>query len=350
MSILVYGAYGYSGALIAQRAARLGVPLIVAGRDAQRTTTLGESLGVPSRVFDLDTPSSVDAGLSGISVVLHCAGPFSGTSNAMVSACLRAGVHYLDITGEWQVFEAVAARTDEARECGVMLMPGVGLDVVPTDCLARHLAARLPGAVRLTLALHTNGRLSHGTATTIREGLGERGVVRRGGRLERVPLADRSRTFDLGFDAGLRTGIRMPWGDVVTAWHTTGIPDIEVFACVPAAARLGARVLPWFSGVVSSRPVQRWMQARINAATAGPDAAERARTTFYVYGEVADAAGRTAVARLRLPDGYDLTAQTAVAIADRVLRGEWYRGFQTPAQVYGPDFPLELEGVRREEA
>jgi short subunit dehydrogenase-like uncharacterized protein len=350
MSLLVYGAYGFSGDLIARRAARLGLPLIVAGRDPARTAALALELGVPSRVFGLDTPSEIDAGLAGVSVVLHCAGPFSQTSAAMVSACLRTGVHYLDITGEWHVFEAVAARSDEARERGIMMMPGVGLDVVPTDCMARHLAARLPGAVRLTLGLYTTGRVSHGTATTMRENLGHPGVVRRAGRLERVPVADRSRSFDLGFDVGVRTGIRMPWGDVVTAWYTTGIPEIEVYACMPLGARVGARLLPWASGLLKSGPVQRWMKARIDAGAAGPDAAERARTVFHVYGEVADADGRVAISRMRLPDGYELTAQSAVAIADRVLRGQWNRGFQTPAQVYGPDLPLEFEGVRREEA
>jgi short subunit dehydrogenase-like uncharacterized protein len=349
MSLLIYGAYGYSGELIARRAVQLGLPITLAGRDPARTATLAVELGVPHRAFGLDTPAEVDAGLAGMSCVLHCAGPFSATSAQMVSACLRTGVHYLDITGEWKVFEAAAARTDEARERGVMLMPGVGLDVVPTDCLAAHLKARLPDAQRLTLALFTNGGLSHGTATTMRENLGQPGVIRRAGRLMPVPVGDRQREFDLGFDAGKHTGIRMPWGDVATAWYTTGIPDIEVYACLPLSVRLGARLMGLAGGLLRTKFVQDHLQRRIEAAGPGPDAAHRARTSFWVYGEAVNAEGRSVAARMRLPDGYAFTAQAAVAIADRVLRGQWNRGFQTPGGVYGPDFVLDLDDVKREE-
>ncbi len=349
MSLLIYGAYGFSGALIVEEAVKRGLPVVVAGRDGPKTTALGERLGVPHRVFGLDDPAALDAGLAGVSAVLHCAGPFSRTSAQMVSGCLRVGVHYLDITGEVDVFEAVAGNDTAARERGVMLMPGVGLDVVPTDCLAAHLKARLPGAVRLALALFTNGALSHGTATTMRENLHKPGAIRQGGKLVRPAVGDVSRRFDFGGEIGRRVCVRAPWGDVATAWYTTRIPDIEVFACLPWQARLGAKFMPLVAPLLGLGFVQRQLQARIDAAPAGPDAAARARSGMWVYGEVADADGRVAAARLRLIDGYDFTAHSAVAIADRVLRGEWSRGFQTPAGVFGPDFALELPGTRREE-
>lgn len=349
MSLLIYGAYGFSGDLIARRAVKLGLPAIVAGRNADKAAALGRELGLPHRAFGLDDPHALDAGLAGVSAVLHCAGPFSATSAQMVSACLRQGVHYLDITGEIPVFEAVAARDGEARERGVMLMPGVGLDVVPTDCLAAHLKARVPTATHLTLALYTNGALSHGTASTMRENLHKGGVIRRDGRLTTVRTADRTRTFDFGPEAGERTGIRAPWGDVSTAWYTTGIPNIEVYTCLPWRMRVGAKMVPFVSGLLALPFVQSRLQARIDAAPPGPDPARRARTHFHLYGEVGDGAAPKAAVRMHLPDGYEFTAEAAVAIAHRVLRGEWERGFQTPGRVFGPDFPLQLEGVRREE-
>lgn len=349
MSVLIYGAYGFSGELIAREAVRRGVPIIVAGRNAEKARALAASLGVSHRAFGLDDPAALAAGLAGASLVLHCAGPFAHTAAQMVAACLAAGIHYLDITGEFEVFEAVAAQDAAARERGVMLMPGVGLDVVPTDCLAAHLKHRLPGATRLTLALNTNGALSHGTATTMRENLHKLGAIREGGKLIRTRVGDRTRTFDFGFDCGERIGIRAPWGDVATAWHTTGIPNIEVFACVPRGMRIGARLMPIFAPFVSLGPVQRYLQGRIEAAPAGPDAAQRARTAMWIFGEATDAEGGRAAARMRLIDGYDFTAASAVAIVDRVLRGQWARGFQTPGGVYGPDFALELPGTRREE-
>src|SRR5581483_8285688 len=155
-------------------------------------------------------------GLDGTKLVLHCAGPFSRTSAPMVDACLRRGVHYLDITGEVDVFEACAARSDEARARNVMIMPGVGFDVVPTDCLAAHLKRSLPTATTLTLGFQSLAKLSRGTATTMVEHVADGGLVRKDGVLTNVPAAHKTRTIDFG--RGPAKAICIPWGDVSTAW------------------------------------------------------------------------------------------------------------------------------------
>ncbi len=342
---LIYGANGYTGTLTARLAAARGHRPILAGRSAPEVERLGRELGLPSRVFALDDPRNIDAGLEGIKVVLHCAGPFSRTAKPMAEACLRTKVHYLDITGEAEVFESLAARNAEARTAGVMLLPGAGFDVVPSDCLAAHLKRRLPTARRLALGFQARGRLSRGTATTMAENLHRGGLVRRGGVLTPVPAAWKTRTIDFG--RGPVTAMTIPWGDVSTAFHSTGIPDIEVYTAAPASLRVAARLSRYLRPILVSGPGQRFLKARIRSGAPGPTDAERARGKCLLWGEAEDATGRRVVSRLQTPEGYTLTALASLAIVERVLAGEAPPGFQTPSRAYGPDFVLAIEGVTR---
>jgi short subunit dehydrogenase-like uncharacterized protein len=263
----------------------------------------------------------------------------------MADACLQQGVHYLDITGEIAVFEALAARDAEARAAGVMLLPGAGFDVVPSDCLAAHLKRRLPSATHLALGIAALGKLSRGTATTVLENLPRGGLVRQGGVLTRVSAAWKTRVIDFG--TGPRQAMTIPWGDVSTAFHSTGIPNIEVYLAAPLSTRLLARASRYLGWLLGARPVQRWLQKRIQSGPPGPTEEERARGRSLLWGEVTDPAGQKAVARLQGPEGYHFTAQAALAVVERVLAGSAFAGFQTPSTAFGPDFVLGLEGVAR---
>ncbi len=151
-NFLLYGANGYTGELIARFAVQQGLRPILAARNSQKVAPLAAELGLDYRAFALDNKQAIDSALADIAVVLNCAGPFSQTSAPMVAGCLRSQTHYLDITGEINVFEEVASQDKLAKTTGVILLPGVGFDVVPSDCLAAHLKGRLPSATRLTLA------------------------------------------------------------------------------------------------------------------------------------------------------------------------------------------------------
>jgi short subunit dehydrogenase-like uncharacterized protein len=341
-NFLIYGANGYTGALIARESWVRGHRPVLAGRSADAVAALARELGLEHRTFGLDAPAAVAPSLSGLTAVLNCAGPFTRTAAPLAEACLRARVHYLDVTGEIAVFEALAARDAEALVAGVMLLPGVGFDVVPSDCLAVHLKRRLPGATRLALGFQSPGRVSRGTATTVLENLDKGGAVRRRGVLTPVPTAWRVRPIDFG--DGPRQAVTIPWGDVSTAWRSTGIPDIEVYTAVSRGQlllmRAGRRLL-------TSGPVQRFLRWRVRRGPAGPSAEERARGRSLLWGEVEDDKGGRAVARLRGPEGYTLTAQAALACVGRVLACDAPPGFQTPGLAYGPDLVLELPGVGR---
>ena len=237
-NLLIYGATGYTGSLIAREAIGRNIRPIIAGRSTNALAALAGELGLEHRVFALDVPAEIDAGLGGIHTVLNCAGPFSRTARPMADACLRTKVNYLDITGEIAVFEHLASRDADARTAGVVLLPGVGFDVVPSDCLAVHLKQRLPSANRLVLAFRSSGRMSRGTMLTGLERATDGGMIRENGKLKPVPTAWRTRTIDFG-DGPVRA-MTIPWGDVATAFHSTGIPNIEVYLAAPFAIRAGA--------------------------------------------------------------------------------------------------------------
>jgi len=346
--LLVYGANGYTGTLIAELARSYGLSPVLAGRNAEAVSALAARLGFEHRVFGLDVPSTLDACLEGIAVVLHCAGPFSRTSQPMVDACLRMHAHYLDVTGEFSVFEAIAARTAEAREANVMLLPGVGFDVVPSDCLAVHTVRRVAQPTLLRIAiLGLGASMSHGTATTMVEGLSSGSWVRRAGKLVKIAPGSLTRKFDFG--RGPRITMAVPWGDLATAYHSTGVANIETYFSVNRGMLWGARTmgrLPWLLG---SGPVQRLMKRRIDARPAGPTAAERDKGRSHFVVEVENASGHRAVSRLETGNGYSLTAMAALDIARRALAGNAPVGFQTPATAYGADLILEIPDTRRED-
>jgi short subunit dehydrogenase-like uncharacterized protein len=347
---LLYGANGYTGRLILQRALACGLRPLLAGRNAAEVRAAAREHWLEHRAFELHDDAALDAALDAVPAVVHAAGPFAHTAMPMAQACLRTGTHYLDITGELDVFEALHALDASARAAGVMLLPGVGFDVVPTDLLAAHLARRLPGATRLRLAFRAmRPGISRGTATTMIENFGRGGAVRVDGHITRVPAAWRSRTVAFGFGTDPVRTTTIPWGDVATAWHSTGIPDIEVYAHLSSKQRWGlvsSRALGW---LLRSAFVQRKLKSRLSAAPAGPGEEQRRRSASLIWGQVEDAAGRRAEARLRTPEGYTLTAMTAVAAVQKVLQGHAPAGFQTPSLAYGADWILELDGVRRED-
>lgn len=344
---LIYGANGYTGQLIAREAVARGRRPILAGRNPVELSALARELGLEHRAFTLDSPVMVEEGIRNVATVLHCAGPFAHTSRPMADACLRTGIHYLDITGEVAVFEALASRDAEAKAARIMLMPGVGFDVVPSDCLAAHLKHRLPSATHLALGFSSLGKISRGTATTMAENIHRGGLVRQNGVLKRVPAAWKTRVIDFG--AGPVKAVTIPWGDVSTAYHSTGIPNIEVYTAAPLGLRLAARSSRYLGWLLGSGFVQALLKKRIRAKPPGPTAQERATGRSFLWGEAVDDAGRTVVSRLRGPEGYNLTVRAALAVMERVIAGDAPPGFHTPSRAFGPDFVLELEGMERQD-
>jgi len=342
---LLYGATGYTGQLLARAAKERGLRPILCGRNGPRLSELAARLGLEYRTAGLD--EGLEQALRGVSAVLHAAGPFAATSQPMVDACLRAGVHYLDLSGEVMALEGVLQRDAEARQRGVMLMPGVGFDVVASDCLAVHLARRVRGARRLTLGVSGLEVISRGSFRTLAEGAGQDIHIRRGGQLQELAPGSLVREFDYG--AGPRPSVAMSWGDVSTAYYSTGIPDIEVYCEAIPALRAMVMANRWFGGLLATPAGRLGLEVQARLLPQGPTEAQRAGRHATLVAEVEDGAGHRVRARLRTPEAYGFTCTTGLAIVERVLAGDLEAGAQTPARVYGPDFVLSFPGVWREE-
>jgi short subunit dehydrogenase-like uncharacterized protein len=342
--LLIYGATGYSGRLLVGEAIALGMRPVLAGRDAARLAELAEPLGLEHRAVSLSDAAALRSALHDVAVVLHAAGPFSATAQPMVEACLAAGAHYLDITAEIRVIEALARRDTEARRRGIMIMPAVGFDVVPSDCLAAHVARRLPGAHTLAFGVTGFRFISRGSTKTLFEAI-DHGVMRRDGAITAVSLGSRQRLFDYG--AGPRPSHNISWGDIATAYYTTGIPTIETYhetTPLLQAVLFGCRAFGW---ALRTAPLQALLKAQADLLPEDPSTGDVATARMVIVAEARAGRSRRAAARLCTPEAYAFTGTTGAAIARRVLGGDAEAGFQTPARVYGADFVLAFAGVSR---
>ncbi|MDN6875658.1 saccharopine dehydrogenase NADP-binding domain-containing protein [Pseudomonas citronellolis] len=340
MRWMIYGANGYTGELIAREAARRGLKPVLAGRSRERVEALARELGLQARAFGLDDAPALAGQIQGHSLVLNCAGPFSATAAPMMEACLRAGAHYLDITGEIAVFELAQSLNGRAQQAGVVLCPGVGFDVIPTDCVAAALKAALPDATHLALGFDSRSGFSPGTAKTSVEGLAQGGKVRRDGRIVSVPLAYKVRRIDFG--DGEKEAMTIPWGDVSTAYHTTGIPNIEVF--IPGSPRMiaSARRANYIRPLLGIGWVQRLIKARIARTVKGPSEEKRALQPTFVWGEAINARGERKTARIRTANGYSLTITGSLTVVEYLMTHQPAGGAYTPAKLVGADLVSRL--------
>lgn len=339
---LIYGANGYTGELIAREAVRQGLKPTLAGRNKAKVEALAQELGLDYKAFGLDNVDAISEQLQGFKLVMHCAGPFSATSKPMMEACIKAGAHYLDITGEIAVFELAQSLNNQAEKADIVLCPGVGFDVIPTDCVAAALKEALPDATHLALGFDSRTGFSPGTAKTSTEGMAEGGKIRKNGKITTVPLAHYVRTIDFG--DGKKSAMSVPWGDVSTAFYTTGIPNIEVF--VPAFPKMifGAKMLNYVRPVLKINVVQKFIKSRIEKTVVGPNEELRAKVPTYVWGEARNARGEIKTARIQTENAYSLTVNGSLTVVNYLLKNTVKGGTYTPANLMGYKLVTELPG------
>lgn len=320
-TILIYGATGYTGKLVAMQARETHLSFEVAGRNGPQVTALAEQLDVPCRIFALDDPETIIASLAGVTAVLNCAGPFASTARPLMEACIARGVHYLDITAEYKVYALAEAWSERAAAAGVMLLPGVGWDVVPSDCLAMYLAAKVDQPQSLRIALQVANSMSRGSTSSVGEILGVGLLVRAEGNIVAKLDAAPAR-FDFG--AGLLDSVPLSFGDLVTAWKSTGIPNIAMFV------NIKENVMP--EGVA--------------AMPEGPSLEERAANRACAVAEVTGIDGAVVRARIDTVNGYSYTPLAAVEALRLLATGQFKPGFQTPATVFGAGFAVSIADTR----
>lgn len=348
IDLMIYGANGYTGRIATEMAVQRGMRPLLCGRNSLEIQTLASKYNLPHLIADLSQTNELNDAVLLSDVVLHCAGPFVRTYEPMLEACRRNKTHYLDITGEIEVFERIAAADASIKAAGIMAVPGAGFDVVPTDCLAAYLHKKLPSATHLTLAFAgLGGGISHGTASTMWLNMEKGGAVRLNGKIVPVPSIHKKR--DIVFNNKPLQAITIPWGDVSTAYYSTGIPNIEVYMAVSNTMLRMMTMSEKMKWLVGKQFFKNMVQKNLIDRLDGPSEKDRKKGNSIVWGEVTDSKGNSASARLITPEGYTLTALTALAAVERILKGDIKPGFQTPSMAFGADFITTIPGIKRED-
>ncbi len=339
--ILVYGSYGYTGQLIVAECKKKNLEPILAGRNADALKKQSEAFGHPFEVLSMDESEKLISVLKKVSVVIHCGGPFKHTAKAMINACLETQTHYTDITGEHEVFEMAKDFDEAAKKAGIQIMSGAGFDVVPSDCLALHLKERLPDATHLQLAfISSGGGLSRGTSKTMIEGMGHGSMIRKGGKLTRIKSGEK--VMEVDFGPVKSNCVCIPWGDICTAYYSTGIPNIEVYTGVPDKLIKRLRQSNYFNWLLRQYWFKKLLKKNVDKKKPGPSASYLEKGRSFLWGKVWNQKSESLESRLETSNGYALTAQCSVLIAEKILNGNFKTGYQTPATSYGSKLILEI--------
>jgi short subunit dehydrogenase-like uncharacterized protein len=346
-SFLLYGANGYTGELIARYAAEYGLHPILAGRREEVLKPLAAKLNYSYKVFDVNDSIALLAALKEVKLIVNAAGPFQFTAKPIIEGCLQTGTHYIDVNGDISVFEFIKQYDDSAKQAGLMLLPGSGFDVVPTDCTALFLKKLLPDAITLKLAFaNIGGGLSHGTATTMVNKLGQGGAVRKNGKIVPVPLGQKGMWVDFGIKKFFVMTI--PWGDIATAYFTTAIPDIESYTAISLTVYRSLKLQGLFNWLLRTNFIRKVIKRKIDKRPAGPNDEQRSKAISLVWGQVSNSRGETKTVRMSSSDGYTLTMHSTLLIAQKIVQGNFKPGYQTPASAYGEDLVMEIPNVKRE--
>jgi short subunit dehydrogenase-like uncharacterized protein len=342
--LLLYGAYGYTGRLTVELAAVKKLDVVLAGRNKDALARLGDRLSLSTRVVGLNDTKQLSEALKDIACVVHMADPFAVTSAPMLNACLATQTNYIDITGEIEVFEAMWSRKKEIQRAGITAVPGAGFDVVPTDCLAGYVASKLERPASLVIALRGLESASQGTLRTAIRQVSRPVLCRRAGAI--VALDDRSPRW-IDFGSGDEPCVPVSWGDVATAFHSTGVGNITVYFRRTKLLRSADILGKLFGPLLRSRIGQRGLAAIVRSLPEGPSQVERIGHRSTVWAEAIDTSGGSSKAILSTPDPYEFTAGSALEISSRIISLPVALGLVTPFQAFGADFVLSLPGCSR---
>ena len=334
---LLYGAYGYTGQLIAKEAVSRGHKPILAGRSAEKLIPLANNLNLDYRVFDL-TDNNLQQILAEFNLVYHAAGPYIHTSAPMVQACLKAGTNYLDLTGEIPVLEHNFKLDEQARQRQIAIISGAGFDVIPTDCLAKSVSELIsnPTHLEIAIALCTETEcVSPGTMKTVMEHISPDALIRKDGTLIKLPMGSGAK--EIRFSDKTRKLVPSVWADLVTAYVSTGIPNITVYA--PYSKSI---VKMMKETKLKKDKVHEWIKENVS----GPDEQMRNTAHSYITAKVINNKGEEAQAWLETMEAYRFTAVAGVRAVEKIFEFS-PKGVLTPSLAFGEDFILDIPETKR---
>jgi short subunit dehydrogenase-like uncharacterized protein len=335
--LMVYGANGYSAQLIIEELISKNIKPVLAGRNASRIIPLADKFKCEYRIFDLDNDELIEKYLEDVHTLINCAGPFRKTAKDLMEACLQSKTNYLDITGEIPVFHLAFSLAAKAKERGVTFLPGVGFDIIPTDCVAKKLSEQMKDASELKLGfLNIGGGISRGTLLTTLEFLGGNGFIRKNSNVVESKIG--AHTINFTKNNFSFYGISIPWGDVYTSYYSTGIPNVEIYLGLSRIVFILRNILLLAVKIFKTDFVKRIASNYVSKNLSGPPKNKRDSTETYVWGKVKNERGEMIETAYRFMEGYNLTAKGAAEAAERVLKNSVPPGTFTPSLAFGSDF------------
>ncbi len=340
--VLIYGAAGYTAELIVEECIQQRLNPILAGRksnNSYKIEALAKKYDLEYRIFNA---KDAEQHINDIYLLLNCAGPFSETIKPILNACLNKKVHYLDITGEIEVFKYCYKNNELAKKQGIIVLPGVGFDIVPSDCFIQFLKEQLPDATRIDIGFKMGGGASIGTTKTLIEGLGKGGFVRENHKLK--PVSNAYKYKLLSFPSGNKWAMSIPWGDVFTGGISTNVPNGLVYLVMPKQIIYLLKTLSPFDFILRSNFVKSYLKELVNKKfkIAGPQKARREKTNSEFWGEAENQKGDKINYTLTTQNSYTLTAEAAVKLTKYCLNAENKSGYFTPSMLAGSSFINEL--------
>lgn len=316
--ILVYGAYGYTGSMVAEHLVAMNQNIVISGRNPTKLETLRKNLNVSSIALSLESSEHLDTVLSRFDIVINCAGPFHRTAEPLMTAAIRTKTHYLDISAELDSYKIAEELCQEAMNSNVLLMPGCGGSVAMIGCLTAFAKTTLPEPISVKAALHVSGAMSKGSAVSASENLSPTLYIRKAGKLIEGGNTS-SRQFDFGFSVLDCFSVTLP--DVMTLWRDTKASDISTYVHVSGNA---------------------FPAGDLNSLNEGPTQQERDSNRYHASVKLADTHGTKVTAVLETINGYSFTPLAAALAAKNVAEGKFEPGFRTTAELWGHEFILQI--------
>lgn len=345
MSWMIYGAYGYTAQKIVAHAVATGHRPLLAGRNSTPLKAMAAQYDLDYIVLSIEDSLAIAQAVAGVKVLLNAAGSFNQTALPLLEACISGKTHYVDITGDMPVMESLLAEHNRASAAGITVCPACGFDVIPTDCLAASLKNAMPDATHFTLSMDSNMAISPGSAKSALELLALGCVVRRNGVLTQVSRSQTLRHITFPNHPAPIPVAAVPWGDLVSAWASTGIPNIEVLLPL-RAGRLEFWLEPLIRLASKSNLIRRWLTNYIDKKMPLPSDDELDNTSIQVWGEVRNQAGKTIRGTMTGPNGYKLTIAGALFFVEALLddNAKHPAGYLTPSGLLGENVATEKLG------
>ena len=297
-------------------------------------------------VVDLQEDERLKNSLKEVDLVLNAAGPFVHTALPIVRACLETRTTYMDVSSEVMVLEEIFTLNQQARERGVAIIPGVGFNVLASDCLALYAAGKVDSPTELEIAtLWATDGMSPGSTKTMYENFPVGTLARREGQLVRINAGKKRR--QQRFLDGEYPILPVAIGDLTTAYRTTQIPNITTYtAFTEQTADEYSRMEPILRRLFSFAFVRRMASIRVEETSSDSEDHFKWRKPSQVWVLVRSEVGEGLQAWLETVDSYTFTAEASVQSAER-LADEKLAGVLTPAQAFGANFVLEIDGTKR---